>query len=79
LTNIFEATHPGHIATMKTFYGTIKNLWVHVDTETENVEEWMPLPFDIDNLELQSSFLKIIMISNAQTAMSLPMTKNTIS
>lgn len=65
---------------MKTFYGTIKKLWtVHVDIETESVEEWIPLPFDINNLELQSSYLKIIMISNAQIAMSLPMTKKPIS
>jgi hypothetical protein len=56
-----------HIATLKTFYGTTKKLWVPMDFETEDVEEWV----DIHNLELQSSF-KITMILNAQVAMTLP-------
>ena len=79
LTDTFEATFPGHIATLKTFYGTSRKLWVPADAETEDAEEWVPPPLDIRNLELQSSFFKITMISNAKAAMSLPMTENPMS
>jgi hypothetical protein len=79
LNDTFEATYPGHIATLKSFYGTAKKLWVPVDAETEDAEEWVPPPLDIRNLELQSSFFKITMISNAQAAMALPMTENPMS
>ena len=58
-----------HIATLKTFYGTLKKLLILVDTKTKDVEEWVPPPLDICDLELQSSFFKIIMISSAQVAM----------
>ena len=40
-----------------------------MDTKTKDVEEWVPPPLDICDLELQSSFFKIIMISSAQVAM----------
>ena len=50
-----------------------------MDAETEDAEEWVPPPLDIRNLELQSSFFKITMISNAQAAMALPMTENPMS
>lgn len=56
LTNTFKATHPKHIATLKSIYGTTKKLWVHVDDETKDVEEYVPPSLDIRNLELQSSF-----------------------
>jgi hypothetical protein len=79
LNDTFEATYPGHIAKLKSFYGTAKKLWVHVDAKTEDDEEWVLPPLDICNLELQSSFLKITMISNAQAAMALPMTENPMS
>ena len=39
LTDTFEATYPGHIAKLKTFYGTTKKLWVSMDIETKDVEE----------------------------------------
>lgn len=65
--------------TFKTFYGASKKLWVYVDVETADVEEWVPPPLDIYNLELQSSFFKIDMILNAQVAVSLPMIENPMS
>jgi hypothetical protein len=54
-----------HIATLTTFYGTTKKLWVPIDIETKDVDEWVSPPVDIHSLELQSFFFKIIMISNA--------------
>jgi hypothetical protein len=65
-----------HIATLKTCYGITTKLWESEDVETIDTEEWVPPPLDIRNLELQSSFFKITMISSTQAAMSLPMTKN---
>ena len=53
---------------------TNKEVWIHVD-----IEEWVPPPLDIHYLELQNSFFKITMISHAQVAMSLPVTKNPMS
>jgi hypothetical protein len=35
------------MATLKSFYGTMKRLWVHVDAKTKDVEEWVPSPLDI--------------------------------
>ena len=58
LVGTFEATCPGHNATLKTLYGTTKKLWVHVDIEYEDVKEWVSLPLDVCNLELQGSFFK---------------------
>jgi hypothetical protein len=51
LIDTFEATYPGHNATLKTLYGTTKKLWVHVYIEYEDVEEWVPPPLDVCNLE----------------------------
>jgi hypothetical protein len=79
LTDTFEATYPGHIAILKTFYGTSKKLSVPAHGETEGVEEWVPPPLDIRSLELQSSFFKITMMSNAQAAMSHSTNENPMS
>jgi hypothetical protein len=68
-----------HIATLKTCYGITTKLWESEDVETIDTEEWVPPPLNIRNLELQSSFFKITMISSTQVAMSLPMTKNPLS
>lgn len=58
----------GHIALLKTFYGPVKKLWVHVDAKTQDVEMWVPPSRDICNLERESSFFKFIMMLNAQYA-----------
>ena len=76
MVDTFEDTYPGHIATLKTFYEITKKLWVHVDIEYEDVEEWVPPPLDVRNLELQGSFFKTTMISYTQATISLPMTEN---
>lgn len=37
----FEATYPQYIVTLKSFYRTPKKLWVPMNVETEDVEEWV--------------------------------------
>jgi hypothetical protein len=39
LTDTFKVAYPVHIATLKTFYGTTKMLWAHVDVEIEDLKE----------------------------------------
>lgn len=43
-------------------------MWVPMDAKTKDVEEWVPPPLDVHNLEIQSSLLKNTMVSNAQVA-----------
>lgn len=50
-----------------------------MNARTKDVEEWVPPLLDICNLELQSSFFKIIIILNSQVAVYLPMTENPMS
>ena len=68
LIDTLETTYPWHIATLKTFYRTTTKLWVPMDAKTKDVEEWVPPPLDVHNLEIQSSLLKNTMVSNAQVA-----------
>ena len=52
LIDTFEATYHGHIATLRTFYGTTKKLWVSTDIETKDVEVQVTPLLGIRKLEL---------------------------
>lgn len=50
-----------------------------MDPKIEDIEDWVPPPLDVPNLELVNFFFNIIMISNAQVGMSLHTTENPMS
>jgi hypothetical protein len=66
-----EHTFPIHMVILKDFYSQPKKFG--------SSQTWIPVVLDVNILDLQSSFFKITMMSNAQWAMDQPMDVNPMS